>query len=217
MDIHSWMTLLVEKLRAAFGERIVFVGLQGSYGRGEATAHSDIDAVVIFDRLAFADVKRYGALLDEMPCRALCCGFIAGWDELLAWEPSDLFQLYFDTKPVYGSLKALEPLFTPEAVERAIRIGACNLYHGCVHHTLHGHDPETLRGLYKSAAFTVQALHYRRTGVYVSSQRALLEQVNGEEKRVLETSLALRDGAEIEAESMSAQLFAWTQQILHSL
>ena len=44
--------------RELFGERLWFVGLQGSYGRGEATDTSDIDVVSLFlDTLNIDDLK----------------------------------------------------------------------------------------------------------------------------------------------------------------
>ena len=49
-DITKWMEDFAEAVKAAFGERVVFIGLQGSRGRGEAGPDSDIDTVVIFDR-----------------------------------------------------------------------------------------------------------------------------------------------------------------------
>lgn len=49
-NIQSWMEQLAEELKNEFGSRLWFLGLQGSFGRGEGTAESDIDAVVILDR-----------------------------------------------------------------------------------------------------------------------------------------------------------------------
>ena len=49
IDISGWINTFLETLTENFGERIWFVGLQGSYGRGEATESSDIDVVVILD------------------------------------------------------------------------------------------------------------------------------------------------------------------------
>lgn len=57
IDINLWMKHFTELLNETFGERIYFVGIQGSYGRGEATESSDIDAVVILDKLTAGDVK----------------------------------------------------------------------------------------------------------------------------------------------------------------
>ena len=74
IDIDVWMRKFTEDLLKRFGERIWFVGLQGSYARGEATDQSDIDVVVIFDRLSSSDIRAYNEFLDELPSRNLVCG-----------------------------------------------------------------------------------------------------------------------------------------------
>ena len=56
VEITAWMDQFVQTLSNAFGERVWFVGLQGSYGRGEATEASDIDTVVILDTLSPAEL-----------------------------------------------------------------------------------------------------------------------------------------------------------------
>ena len=102
LDVSAWMNDFTQKLNNTFGNRVWFVGLQGSYGRGEATETSDIDVVVIFDRLSSSDIRAYNEFLDELPSRNLVCGFLSGRDDLLKWEPADLFQFYHDTKPLFG-------------------------------------------------------------------------------------------------------------------
>ena len=57
VEMSSWKELFLKKLEDLFGGRIWFVGLQGSYGRGEATENSDIDMVVILDELTADDIK----------------------------------------------------------------------------------------------------------------------------------------------------------------
>lgn len=71
-----------------------FIGLQGSYGRGEASETSDIDVVLILDRLDSADLKKYSHMLDGLPQRKLVCRFVSGQKELKNWEPSILKELY---------------------------------------------------------------------------------------------------------------------------
>lgn len=68
-DIDTWMKSYLNKLNSLFGSRLLFVGLQGSYGRGEATESSDIDLVVILDKAVPQDLKAYGAMLDTLPNR----------------------------------------------------------------------------------------------------------------------------------------------------
>ena len=164
IEISSWMDKFIQALEESFGKRVWFVGLQGSYGRGEATETSDIDVVVIFDELTEQDIQSYNAILYTLPNRELICGFVSGKEEILNWEASDLFQFYHDTTPIKGSLDELLVLIDATVIDRAIKIGACNIYHGCVHNMLHEKSEEILKGLYKSASFVVQAICYQETG-----------------------------------------------------
>ena len=147
VQIDLWMNEFLKKLDETFPDRIWFVGLQGSYARGEATETSDLDVVVILEELTHQDFEVYGAMLNTLPHRELICGFVSGRRELMNWEASDLFQFYHDTLPIRGSLDALLPKLDAAAVNRAIRIGACNLYHGCVHNMLHDKSGDMVRGL----------------------------------------------------------------------
>ena len=78
LDIQSWMDLFLKELQNVFKNRLVFVGLQGSRGRGEGRPDSDIDAVVVLDRLTPADLDVYEGLLGRLPNRELVCGFVSG-------------------------------------------------------------------------------------------------------------------------------------------
>ena len=209
IDISVFLNTFLKALSDRFGERIYFVGLQGSYGRGEATETSDIDLVVILDELCTEDIVQYHAMLDTLPHRDLICGFLSGKKELFRWEPSDLFQFYHDTKPITGTLDELKPLLDADAVRRAIAIGACNIYHGCAHNMLHARDTDALCGLYKSASFVVQAIAYRQTGRYVRSQTELLCAVEPEERAIVNTFWHLKRGGEVDFDPMSEALLSF--------
>lgn len=212
MKIELWMDSFVENLRKTFGNRVCFVGLQGSYARAEATEKSDIDTVVILDTLNAADIQTYGEMLDKMEHREFICGFLSGRDELLNWEPSDLFQFYYDTKPILGSLDELLSLIDETAIERAIRIGACNIYHGCVHNMLHEKDEEMLRGLYKAASFVLQAICFKETGRYISRQTEMIPCLTADNRAIAETFLALKRGGEVRFREMSELLYNWAKK-----
>ncbi len=212
IDVKIWMDKFLSKLNETFGERVWFAGLQGSYGRGEATEKSDIDTVVILDELSASDIKIYNNMLDTLPERELICGFISGKNEILNWEPSELFQFYYDTKPVKGSLDELLEKIDDSAVEKAIKSGACNIYHGCVHNMLYEKDEEILKALYKSASFVVQAICFKETGKYVTGQKNLLEVVADEEKIIVETFLNLKSGGAVDFKRMSENLFEWSKK-----
>lgn len=211
IDINIWMKKFVEKLNTTFGERVFFVGLQGSYGRGEATENSDIDVVVLLDELYSQDIATYDAMLDTLPERALVCGFLSGKGELMNWEPSDLFQFFYDTNPIVGTLDEIKSLIDKDAVERAIKSGVCNIYHGCVHNMLYEKSDEILKDLYKSASFVVQAICFNETVEYVSKQRDLLNVVSPEERVIIETFIGLKNGGAVDFERMSENLFNWSK------
>jgi len=215
IDIKSWMESFTELLKKTFGERIYFIGLQGSYGRGEATESSDIDVVVVLDKMTADDIKIYRDLIDIIPNRDLICGFLSGKDELINWEPSDLFQFYYDTIPILGTLDELLTKIDNVAVDRAIKAGACNIYHGCVHNMLHEKNDDIVRGLYKSASFVIQAIVFKNTGKYIKYQKELLEAVGNEEREVLKSFIALKNGARVEFDTMSERLFNWAKKLIN--
>lgn len=214
IEIHAWMGRFLRALEHTFGNRIWFVGLQGSYARGEATENSDIDIVVILDTLLASDIQAYHKMLDTLPNRPLICGFLSGKNELLHWEPSDLFQFYYDTQPITGSLDEVFNLLDDLAVDRAIKIGLCNIYHGCVHNMLHEKSEEILRDLYKSVSFVVQAIVFRQTGEYIRCQKDLLPIVSSDERAMVEAFLKLKNGGAVDFDFMSEALFVWVQKKL---
>lgn len=211
MDISAWTNHFMKLLEDRFGQRIRFVGLQGSFGRGEATEKSDIDMVVILDAVTAEDVRSYNDMLDLLPNREQMCGFFSGKNELRNWEASDLFQFYYDTTPIYGSLDELLTVLDDAAVKRAVKIGACNIYHGCVHNMLFDKSEEILKGLYKAASFVVQAIAFRETGRYIRLQKDLLEITSGDERKITETFLGLKSGGKVRFDEMSELLMSWAQ------
>ena len=212
LDITVWMKNFLRTLDETFGSRVWFVGLQGSYGRGEALETSDIDIVVILDELSAMDIRTYNAMLDTLPNREMICGFLSGKDDIMNWEPSDLFQFYYDTTPMKGSLDELLAVIDDSSVNRAIKIGACNIFHGCVHNMLYEKSEDILRGLYKSASFIVQAIAFKQTGNYIRHQKELLQVVSADERVIVSNFLNLKKGGMVEFDLMSETLLIWSKK-----
>ena len=177
MDINSFMESFKENLLHLFTDNLLFFGLQGSYGRGEAKESSDIDPVIILQQCGKAELLRYRSYIDTLPEKDILCGFVSSIDELRAWESSDRAQLILDTRPVYGELTQLCPEITQ---------GACAIHHASSHNILHARDWSLLPELYKSARFTIRMKHYLDTGVYVSAFRDLIGVVDDKERKILE-------------------------------
>ena len=212
IDITVWMQNFLQTLNKTFENRVWFVGLQGSYGRGEATETSDIDVVVILDELSAKDIQTYNDMLDTLPHRKLICGFLSGKNEIMNWEPSDLFQFCNDTTPIKGTLDEVIALIDESAINRAIKIGACNIFHGCVHNMLHEKSEDILRGLYKSASFVVQAIVFNQTGNYIKYQEELLKVVSSDELVIVENFMNLKNGGTVDFSLMSENLFNWAKK-----
>ena len=212
VDITTWMNDFLQNLNHTFENRVWFVGLQGSYGRGEATETSDIDVVVILDELSAMDIQTYNKMLDTLPHRELICGFLSGKDDIMNWEPSDLFQFCYDTTPIKGSLDEVMAVVDENAINRAIKIGACNIFHGCVHNMLHEKNEDILRGLYKSASFVVQAIVFKQTGNYIKHQEELLTVATHNEQVIINIFLSLKKGGTVDFTPMSETLFTWSNK-----
>ena len=216
IDITLWTDQYLKALKNTFGDRIWFAGIQGSYGRGEATEGSDIDMVVILDALMPRDIDAYDAMLDTLDHRERACGFLSGRAEILRWESSDLFQFCHDTKPILGSLDAVLKRVDADAVARAIRMGACNVYHGCVHNRLYEKDEALLRGLYKSASFVIRARLWQQSGHYVGPLAELAERVNEMDRPIVSACMALRNGEMLPFAALSEALFRWAREVIRA-
>ena len=77
------------------------------------------------------------------------------------------------------------PLIDKEDVKRAVKIGACNLYHACCHNFLYENSPEILSALYKASFFILQAKYFDETNQYISSKTELMKNLNGIDKEIL--------------------------------
>ena len=186
MDISIFMGSFKDNLLSLFNDNLLFLGIQGSYGRCEAKETSDIDPVIILQQCGKDEILKYRGYIDTLPEKDILCGFVSSIDELRAWESADRAQLILDTKPVYRDLAELCPPITGDDIRRAVQQGACAIYHASSHNILHARDWSILPELYKSSRFTIRMKHYLQTGVYVSAFRELTAVVDEEEKIILE-------------------------------
>ena len=194
IDIRAWLDQAQASLQAAFGPRLLFLGLQGSYGRGEAQEGSDIDLVVILDEAAPEDWRIYRGLAH--------------------WDRADLFQFVHDTTPILGDLNALVPPIGRADVERALRRTACDVYHITGHNLLHGRSVEVLSAQFKSAAFALRASHYLSAGIFLRSTEDLAAALTPCHRAILEGRAGLT-AANLEGRSLL--LLAWASSVLEEL
>ena len=206
----AWLREYRDSMLSVFGSRAVFIGIQGSVARGEATLESDIDVVMILDSFSYEDLKLYDRAISELCDRDKICGFVSGMNELLLWDGADLFQFYNDTLSLYGSLDFIKDKITDNDAIRLMHRGACDIYHMCVHNALHEKSPEILKGLYKTAVIVLKAKLCVETGVYIREKKRLAEILSGDDRRILECE---GDFSE-DFDRMSGALMSWSSNII---
>lgn len=212
IDIKQYIDLFQQKLQKTFEKEVFFFGIQGSYGRGEATEHSDIDVVVILENLGAQEILKYKNMVDTLPYREKLCGFVSGKQELLHWTAEELFQFYYDTTPILGTLDDLLPLITTEKIKGAIKTAACTIYHSACHNLLHEKSIEICKALYKSAIFLLQAKYYLQTGIYYKTKKELQQILSQKDAAIF--SVVQREITQQEMETLSINLMNWASDII---
>ena len=215
--IEEYIDGLTDILADAFGERLVYIGLQGSYLRNEATENSDIDIMAVIDDISVEDLDTYRQALVSIGNFDKSCGFICGRADLSHWNPLELCHLLNTTKDYYGELKNLVPAYTMEDERNYVKFSLNNLYHEICHRYIHAdreHNISRLPVTCKSVLYIVQHLHYLRTGNFVPTKRELLECVQDEDKAVLELSVLLRNDDGYDFDRAFSLLFRWCQSAL---
>lgn len=214
IEIQQYLNLFQQKLEKTFKNEILFFGIQGSYGRGEATENSDIDVVVIFENLETEQLLKYNNMIDELPFREKLCGFVSGKQELLHWTASELFQFYYDTTTIFGTLDCLLPLITIEKIKEAVKTGVCTIYHMACHNMLHEKSVEICKALYKSAVFVLQAKYFLEKGIYSKTKKELLTITS--EKDVFILSALQHEFLQQNLENDTINLMNWASNIIVS-
>ena len=216
-DLDGYLSDLISKCRTHFGDRLLYVGLQGSYLRGEAHESSDIDVMVILDQFSVQDMHRYREVLKRIGFFERSCGFICGRDELLRWNPLEVCQLRHTTKDLFGVLTDYLPFATRDDEVNYVKLSLGNLYHELCHRYIHADRERNIaafRVTCKGVFFLMQNLHYLESGRFVLARKELKEAVSEEDRRVLELA-ELPDGFDFD--QAFSVLFAWCRSVFTRL
>lgn len=217
VDINNYISKLTEKLQEIFGERLVYLGLQGSYLRGEATDSSDIDIMAVIDGLSLDDLKLYKQAIIEIGDYDKSCGFICGKEELASWNPLESCQLIHATKDIIGRLSELVPNYTRLDEVNYIKLSAGNLYHELCHRFIHTDIENCIRKLpqmVKSVFFIMQNLHYIESGSFCATKNELLSELEGEDKKLFETLLNISNSSDYDFDSVFEALLSFCRRAM---
>lgn len=216
----NYVSSLIELLRSVYHERLLYVGLQGSYLRNEATEDSDIDIMVVIRDLSVSDLDEYRNAISSLEDYEKSCGFICGLDELQNWNPLELCHLLHTTKDHFGKLAELVPEYTESDVRSFIKMSLGNLYHELCHRYIHAPKEKNIAKLpntYRSVFFILQNLYYLESGIFVGTKKQLLNVLSGKNRLVLEAALSFSSGMEFDFDEMFDLLFSWCKETIISV
>lgn len=217
IDIENYIKQLIELLISRFGSRLVYVGLQGSYLRGEATENSDIDVMVVLDGFSVSDLDAYRTAIQSLEHFDKSCGFICSKEDMANWNPLEICHLLNCTKDYFGVLKELVPEYTKDDIRNYVKMSVNNMFHEICHRYIHGDRNKNiakLPGTYKGVFFILQNLYYLTHGKFVATKAELLRISDGKNRAVLERSIAFNNGGEYDFEECFELLFTWCQETL---
>lgn len=212
-----YISTLIELLKTTYHERLLYVGLQGSYLRGEATEHSDIDIMVVISDMSVADLAKYREAISSLEDYDKSCGFICGIEELKNWNPLEICHLLHTTKDYYGTLAKLLPEYTKNDVRNFVKMRLGNLYHEICHRYIHAPKEKNIDKLphtYRSVFFILQNLYYLDSGKFVGTKKELREVLSGKDRLVLDTAISLAGGTEFDFDEAFDLLLTWCKETM---
>lgn len=215
--VEEYMAELIASMQKKFGDRLKYVGLQGSYLRGEATESSDLDIMVVIDGLSVQDLRDYRRMILKMQDYDKSCGFICGTEDLKNWNPMEIAQLVAYTKDYYGVLEALAPAYTRKDIENYIRMSVNNLYHEVCHRYIHASAEKNrskLPGTYKGVFFILQNIYYLQRGEFIATRQDMLEKTVGLDRDVMSMAMTLAVQEDYDFDAAFELLFTWCQETL---
>ena len=219
-EVEKYMQSMIDLLQNNFSERLLYVGLQGSYLRNEATEDSDIDVVVIVEDLSAKDLAAYRKIISKLDNPEKACGFICGKKELQNWNPLEICSFLHGTKDYYGELAGYLPAYSEADVVNFIKLSVGNLYHEITHRYLHGDAQENRHGLpysYKSIFFILQSLYYVKTGIFYQTKKELMNNLSARDKDMMDRAARLMNQGDFDFEEAFSALVEWCQETLNAL
>ena len=216
-DCEVYMHEAVRRLRDAFGARLLYVGLQGSYLRGEAKEGSDIDLMVVIESLTKADLDLYREVIAALGSPELSCGFLCGGEELRSWNPLELCHLAHSTKDYYGTLSSLLPAYSREDHLHYVQLSLGNLYHALCHRYVHADAEKNRRKLStheKELFFLLLNLYYLKTGVFAENRAALQQMLSPQDLALYRMVAYEAAEPDYDFDRVFPAVFAWCQTML---
>ncbi len=93
IDIEIYTQKLISECKRIYGDRLIYVGLQGSYMRGEAGENSDLDIMIIIENFSIQDMDAYREMLKQ----------IGDYDRSCLWKSCLMIMILTGLMSVYSN------------------------------------------------------------------------------------------------------------------
>ncbi|MBA7602910.1 hypothetical protein ES703_10006 [subsurface metagenome] len=179
-QVDAWLADFLANLRDRFGDRLVFVGHHGSWGRGEPRPESDIDCMVVVDRIEDEDLTAFRDIMSSMPnAEKLGSGILMSVTELKQTPRSYLSQFFYGRKVLYGSIEGIIAPPTRDDLIEDIKFKADNNLHTARDYLLFPHDlPVVVHRLkyhFKNCFYALQSWFLLTKGEFIPTKNQILE------------------------------------------
>ncbi len=224
--VDGWLADFVRRLRAVFGERLVFVSLHGSWARAEPGPESDIDVAVVVDRIDPQDLTGFRSIIAGMPdAGRVASGIFLSVPELKALRGFELIQFFYGCRVLHGTVEGIIERPGRADLEEHIQvIASANLFHAR-HYMLYPHDhSKAVHKLYypfKECFYALQSWVLLHEGRFVPTKDGIIEQLTDEDDR--EVIRIARDWHELQQDREQRPLYyielleRWSRNMLLSL
>jgi hypothetical protein len=226
-QVDAWLGDFVTKVRDRFEDRLIFVGHIGSWARGEPNPESDIDCLVVLDRVNENDISTLRNIFQGMSDGEFKAGGILVSCEELDQTPAfHLVQLFYHgCKALYGSIEGQLTAPSVEDYITDVRLKACDNLHTARHHLLFSRDlSESLLGLkfnFYNCFFALQNWLLATQGKYIARKSDMLDYLDdpddAEVVRVARDWYKLSDELTAHAQRYVELLERWGRKMLKKL
>ena len=201
---------VADRLIAALGDNLAALLWHGSWARGEQTAESDHDLIIVLRQVNDDLILVIQGLFAD---RSDWSTYIKSEQELRQYPVTGRVQFQFGLVPLYGEFEA--PPLSPQWLAEDIRLLATNIHHECRYLLVHGTRKVHLgsaaeflrvrnaRWMYYQAKLAVLALKARELLLgrsYPETRAELRGRLTGEDERAVVDTIdrwpELRDGFE---------------------
>ena len=204
--VERWLSEFVSRMVDAFGTRLVCVLHHGSWARGEGGPESDIDTIVVLDRIEAEDLDVYRGVVDAMPNAARwASGLLNSAAELQASPRAELVQYFYGRKVLHGSLDGIVECPTARDLLEDVRWKASANLLIARHYLLFPHElrdrAHRLHYPFKECFYALQAWMLARCGEFYARKDDLLAVLTeADDRAVVEAARDWREsGADREA------------------